>query len=335
MLQQVRISIGRTWALRTQADDQATVTADKTGYRNIFNQLKAGSADPAGFTMPWPPYKSTFWQAMFSGPYLDISDFNLVAALVPTLLVQEPELPEPIPGTQGGVRVEIWRHPYALTSITHLALHDEEMAAGHEAEALDHLLRQALDPAHGSQVRDGTDATAVVGATPDDADNRPAHFTEHGRFMLLSGLHAEASDPKALAASLAELFQNEGSGQPMNSAGSGVALAGDTMGIVLPRNTVRAGGKLDCLHHNQSTLLALMQNHIAGIAGSPTVAAGWYQRQAAMILNGLYRRATVTGLPGIYRSRVAEMWITHRQVRSAINALNAQEPKVPPPLPAD
>ena len=63
------------------------------------------------------------------------------------------------------------------------------------------------------------------------------------------------------------------------------------------------------------------------------MAADWYQRQAALQLNHLYRREPLPLVNGIYKSRVAEMWIKHRDLAAAINQVNAKAQSPPPALP--
>jgi hypothetical protein len=64
-----------------------------------------------------------------------------------------------------------------------------------------------------------------------------------------------------------------------------------------------------------------------------TESCRWFQRQAALMLNHLYRREPLPIVNGIYKSRVAEMWINHRNLAPAINRVNAQTQPSPPTLP--
>jgi hypothetical protein len=95
----------------------------------------------------------------------------------------------------------------------------------------------------------------------------------------------------------------------------------------------RGRSRLECLHHNIAMLLACMENCAAVVGRPGTEAAGWFQQQAALLLNYLYRRAPLPGADGIYKSRAAEMWIEHRGLASAINQVNAQAGTPPPELP--
>jgi hypothetical protein len=116
----------------------------------------------------------------------------------------------------------------------------------------------------------------------------------------------------------------------MNSGQSAISVTGGRVAMVLPERT---RSRLECLHRNVTMLLACMENFAAVVPRQGTGANDWFQRQAALMLNCLYRREPPPEADGIYKSRAAEMWIAHRGLAAAINRVNAQAGTPLPDLP--
>jgi hypothetical protein len=77
-----------------------------------------------------------------------------------------------------------------------------------------------------------------------------------------------------------------------------------------------------------------MENLAAVVqAEKVTDACDWFQPRAALMLNHLYRRAPLPEVNGIYKSRVAKMWIRHQDLVPHINRVNADAQQPPPTLP--
>jgi hypothetical protein len=333
VLQQLRISVGRTWRLTTSGTGRATASVDLRSYKNEdLNGLK-GAASSADFGLPWPEYRSTFWRAMLGKPYDNVATRDLVALLLPAR--RESPLGATVVGARCDPRLEVLRHPFAITTIAHFDLADVALASEQDAaQHLDDFLRQPLG-ATGGEVRDGAPLDWAPQGPDRDADEVAAVFEDSGAFVLLSGLHQEAPDPQSLAANLASLFQGAtGTGLPMRTKGSAISVSASNVGFVQPRNFLRAGPRLRCLHHNQALLLAYLQNLITLVPGPTTFVAAEFQPLAARVLNHLYRREPLQtrSTVGIYRSRLAELWLQKQGLTTKINTLTDRMRNPPPPL---
>lgn len=329
MLHQLRLSVGTTWRF-TRADGGVTAELDLTSYRGYVSDLKKGAAE-APLALPWPDYPSTFWRAMFGGPYDSVADRTLVSALVPSrhtvaLADQPAELVRP-------PEVEILWHPFAVAAMLHLDVADAELQDENAAAAhLDRLLNLPLDGPN-RRVRDGAPFDHVPERPSVDADGNEATYVHSGDFRLLSGLH-DASDPKRVAAGLALLFQAmSDDAQPLRDTRGAVSVRGGTVGMVLPAGAYRAEAHVRCLHHNQALLLAQMENLAALLTDQGAAVVKRYRELAGVVLNCLHRRAALKGTGSIYKARVAEMWIKHRQLAPRINDATAGLEDAPPPLP--
>ena len=334
MLQDLRVSVGRTWRFVT-SDGVSTVSKDLRGYRRQIDVLKNGTGGN-GFRLPWPEYRSTLWSYMF-GDYKNTRTTLLVCGLLPLLSdgMVEPRWLESQPGVPFAhlESAEAFLHPFAVTTVIHLSLQAPEpgQAEGQEASLLDALLRHPLAAGQSGQVRDGAPVSLLPALAAQDADHNPARYAPVSTFVSLSGVH-QAADPQELAYQLASLYTKTASNksQPMNTDQSAISVTSRRVAMLLPDGTQ---SRLVCLHHNITTLLACMENLAAVVPQQATSACGWFQQQAALLLNCLYRREPLPVVNGIYKSRVAEMWIEHRSLASAINQVNAQADMPPPALP--
>ena len=329
MLQTVRVSVGHTWRF-VDAAGRATAAWDKGGHRERLNALKNNpTADP--FQLPWPPYRSRLWEWFLNQDYENVQTPTLVAALLP--LVFQLDVDVTAPESKAGAWCEAVLHPFAVTTVLHADLFavspwPPDQDASTRLNAF--LARKVAGTA---QLRDGVPLGLLPALAVADFQGAPAAFEPAGRFTLLSGLHQEAPDPPALAYRLASLFESSGTGRPMKTDGTGIAVTSHRVGVVRPRASELSGAKLRCLHQNLATLLAYMQNLATLTPASPTVPAEWFQARAALILNHLYRRAPLPETNAIYKSQLAELWITHLGLPAAINAITAGESRPPPALP--
>lgn len=332
MLQDLRVSVGQTWRFVTN-DDTSTVSQDVNGYRGQIDALKNG-ADGNGFLLPWPRYRSRFWEYTFGRDYENTGSFALVNGLLPLLsedLIQpgwlRPRSGKPFAHLESA---EAYFHDFAVTTVVHLFLPGPGLPEAQQASMLDELFRLPLAAGQPGQVRDGAPISLLPALPSRDADRKAARYELSGSFVSLSGVH-RAADPMELAYRLASLYTDTASdkSQPMNSGQSAISVTAGRVGMLLPE---RARPRLECLHRNITMLLACMENFAAVLQSQDrTTAYRWFQQQAALLLNCLYRREPPPGARGIYKSRAAELWIAHRGLAAAINTVNAQAPATPPP----
>ena len=338
-LQNLRVSVGQTWRFITTPAGVATVTEDLRGYRRRIDVLKGRPAD-SSFRLPWPSYYSTLWGYLFGREYENTETRLLVRALLPLLSVDSPELKEveesaeqvpdmPFAYVQDS---EAFLHPFAVTTVLHLVVRSG-LPDGREASVLDGLLKLALEGEPARQVRDGAPLPKELSfPAATDVDGKPARFERASRFVSLSAIH-ESEDPGPLSYRLASLYQktDTGKSRKMNTDDTAVSVTAQRVGMLVPRVTFR---RAECLHHNITTLLACMENLAAVVEREQvTEACGWFQRKSALMLNHLYRRAPLPVVNGIYKSRVAGMWIKHRDLVAHINRVNADAQPSPPVLP--
>jgi hypothetical protein len=333
--QNVRVSVARTWRFATSAGSAAVAT-DGTGYRQQLNTLKSGSPI-TGFGLPWPPYRSTLWAYLFGDAYQNTRTRLLVGALLPLFadgMIEEATLKAPS-GGQAAVlySCEAFLHPFAVTTILHLSL-ESWQAENQAARLLDGLLRHPLPDKTPGQVRDGIPLALFPRLSCQDVDGQSASFEPVGGFLVLSGLHTEA-DPGTLAYRLASLYQKSATdkSRPMNSDRSAISMTGRHVGMLLPRDMVRAESRIVCLHHNVATLLAYLENLATLLPAQTTQASKWFQDRAALMTNYFYRREPLPEINHIYKTRVAEMWIDHCGLAHAVNSVNTRMQPPPPALP--
>jgi hypothetical protein len=335
VLQDLHVSVGRTWRFVT-SDGTLTVSKDLRGYRRQIDVLKSGTGGN-GFRLPWPEYRSTLWSYMFDGDYRNTRSALLVHGLLPLLSdgMLKPRLLESPSGVPFAYLEysEAFLHPFAVTTVIHLSLLAPEPGStgNQEPSLLEVLLRHPLAAGQPGQVRDGAPISMFPLLAAQDSDHNPAQYEPASTFVSLSGVH-QVADPQALAYQLASLYTKTATnkGQPMHTDQSAISVTDRHVAMLLPE---RRRSRIGCLHHNITTLLACMENLAAVVPHPATSACGWFQQQAALLLNCLYRRAPLPVVNGIYKSRAAEMWIEHRGLASAINRVNAQAETPPLELP--
>jgi hypothetical protein len=340
-LQDLRLSVGKTWRFTTAPAGMATAAEDQSGYRHRIDALKGRPAEPAGsgFDLPWPTYYSTLWGYLFGREYENTKTPLLVRALLPLLSIEPAELKEVEPAPDMPFAYvqycEAFLHPFAVTTVLHLLV-PSGLADGREASVLDGLLTLALEGEPSRKVRDGAPLPERLPfPATTDADHKLARFEQVSGFVSLSAIH-ETAHPRPLSYRLASLYQKTAKGKTakrkskrMNTDDTAVSVTGRHVGMLVPRITVR---RAECLHHNITTLLACMENLAAVVRTEEvTEACDWFQRQAALMLNHLYRRAPLPTFNDIYKSRVAEMWIQHQDLIPHINRVNA-DAHTPPPV---
>ena len=344
-LQDLRLSVGTTWRFTTTPAGMATVGEDLSKYRHRIDCLKGRPAGPAGsgFNLPWPTYYSKLWGYLFGREYENTQTPLLVGALLPLLSMEPAELKEvesapdmPFAYVQS---CEAFLHPFAVTTVLHLLV-PSGLPDGREASVLDGLLKLALEGQPPREVRDGAPLPQRLPfPAAIDADGKLARFEQVSGFVSLSAIH-ETEHPRPLSYRLASLYQKTAKGKKkaksksrrMNTDYTAVSVTGRHVGMLVPRGTVTVR-RAECLHHNITTLLACMENLAAVVQTQQVTDAGdWFQRKAALMLNHLYRRAPLPAVNGIYKSRVAEMWIRHQGLVPHINRVNADAQQPPPAL---
>lgn len=305
-LENVLLSVGRTW--RYDVGGQTGVDLTKNGYARAINRLK-GTTEPTEFQLPWPPYRSRFWEYMLSASYGETETAHLVDTLVPLRrwrFMVEGEVPE----TRPRIEIEAFRHPFALTTIAHFRLRPQDpWPPGAEAAALLNRLTRGnvgvMRP-----VDAGFPYRQLPGLPTMDASGRALAFINASRFTVVSALHRE-TDALVPAAALARRFP-----AAPTPAGSVVIrdgalnVQGDTLGLAIAAQVgARTAG---CLHHNYTVLLAYLQNLASLVVTAPTIEAEWYRERAVWMLNHIYRAVPAPPAQAIYRSRVAQLWLDER-----------------------
>jgi hypothetical protein len=336
VLEEVRVSVGRTWRFVT-SEGRATVTKDVSGYKGQLDQLKNKRSDN-GFGLPWPRYHSTLWGNLIGYGYQQTRTKLLVAALLPLLLedVIEPQPLESQSREQFASLIsgEAFLHPFAVTTVLHLRL-ERWPEEGRVSEVLDALFHHPLGSGQQGQVRHGAALSLLPVLPGQDFECNSASFELSGGFVLLSGLHHQDADPMTLAYRLASLYQKVATdkSQPMNTERTAVSVTGQHVGMLLPWSPTVLS-RAECLHRNTSTLLAYIENLAAVVVPEQTTqSGGWFQSRAASILNHLYRRKPLPEINNIYKSRVAQMWIDHRDLSDAVNRVNEHAQSSLPELP--
>jgi len=325
-LDSLLVSVGRTW--RFDTDGQTGVDLTKNGYSTEIKRLRDNS-DQRDFRLPWPPYKSRFWKYMLSGSYRETDIGSLVSVLLPLrhwrFQVKANDL-----GARPRIEVEAIRHPFALTTIAHFRMQDRDPwpADDQAAELLKTLLRgkvgamQPVDEGFPYQELPSLPTTDVIG--------KPLVLKSAGQFVVISALHR---DPDALlpAAALARRFsENPSPADSIAIRDGAVCVHEDTVGLAL---SAKRGARLaGCLHNNYSLLLAYVQNLATLVDSSPTPECKWFQERAAMMLNHVYRREPAPPVNAIYKSRLAELWLSERGLIEPINKLAADLALGLPPL---
>jgi hypothetical protein len=335
VLSDIRLSVGQTWLF--SRGSTPTVSTDNRGYRDVVKSLKSGEP-PVGFKLPWPLYRSTLWGNLFGVAYMSIGSYQLVSGLLP-LLLDELVKPQTLNSATGAPIAFVYSsealfHPFAVTTVLHVRILGQQQPWQTDADAVTFLEQVRSCPVDGQpswQVRDGVPLSKIPGLPAKDAEGKDAAHSQASqtRFMLLSALHQDG-DPAADSYRLASLYKKKASNQsqPMNTEGSAISVTDRSAGMLMPADVIW-DKRLQCIHHNMSTLLAYIQNLAAVLPGQPTQQCKWFQGRAALLLNHLYRRATFSDINGIYKSRLAGMWIDHLSLNGAINQLTARE--VPPP----
>lgn len=329
-LHSLRVSVGRTW--RFLADDRrrADVDVDVSAYRRRIDVLKSPTSE--AFVLPWPPYRSHVWRYLYGGDYRNASSFVQVSTLLPTRWATRRTVTSPLAPTPLDVAVEAYRHPFALTTLTHV-----DPAPGTywpaDASAASTLLQAVLrTPLAGTNaVVDGFPASEVPSPPIWGSEHSLLTLEDAGSVVVLSALHDE-EDGRGLASLLARRFEDEPDPEdayPMRTKKGAVSVRGDTLGLVLPAGLPRAARRLECLHHNATVVLAYQQN-LASLLNTPTTTScAWYREQAAIVLNHLHRRAPLPATGSVYKSRLPELWLNERGLGAAVNALTPGLPALP------
>jgi hypothetical protein len=165
--------------------------------------------------------------------------------------------------------------------------------------------------------------------------DKAATFEPCDLFIVISALYDETEQPERLAYRLATECENEApdKSERMKIDGCAISVSNTNVGLAVPRTIRRAGQRINCLHHNITTLLAIIQNLATLTPADVTEPARWFQLRAARVLNYVARRAELPDTKTIYKSRVGERWIHERALGAAINALTATDDPRPPDLP--
>jgi hypothetical protein len=349
--QNVTMSVGKTWRFVT-SNGAAAAAIDRSGYREQLGQLKNGTQTGIG-GLPWPPYRSTLWSYWFGEGYQEMLNKVLVGSLLPLATERGYEAAPVaiVPGNDYSANPTVltsasnepiallttrdaFIHPFAITTLLHLSVIAVPDEGGRAADFFSEVLHHPQKDKPELQVRDGMPIETLGPLPEQDVDEQPAGFTPSGGFLLLSGLHTE-TDPGPLAYQLASLYQKTAAGksQPMNTDRSAISITDRSVAMLLAADGSLAASRARCLHRNTATLQAYMENLATLLPATTTPSSNWFQGRAALMINSLVRRRPVPGSSSIYKSRVAEMWINHRELAATVNAINDREQAGVPALP--
>jgi|BarGraIncu00431A_1022009.scaffolds.fasta_scaffold30220_2 hypothetical protein len=325
-LDSMLVSVGRTW--RFDTGGQTGVDLTRTGYATKINWLK-GTNDQPDFRLPWPPYRSRFWEYMLSASYRETDTDDLASVLLPLRYWRFLVVPNEL-GAHPRIEIEAIRHPFALTTIAHFRMQDRDPRppGDQAAELLKTLLYGNLGV---MQPVDGAFPYKELPSLPTiDVMGKPIVLKSGGNFVLISALHR---DPDALlaASALARRFpQNPPPAESVAIQDGAVNVHADTVGLAV---SAQVGARLaGCLHNNYSLLLAYLQNLATLVGSSPTSECKWFQERAALMLNHVYRREPVPPVNAMYKSRLADLWLSERGLIEPINKLAANLALGLPPL---
>jgi hypothetical protein len=130
---------------------------------------------------------------------------------------------------------------------------------------------------------------------------------------MVSGLHHASSAPAGIAAALATRFQDSSTSRsrPLRTADSFLAVRGSDVGLVLPATLTNAARAHRCLHTNDTTILAILQNLLTLRGGSGQYWE-WYWSKADAVLRSLRTRTPHPATQSGYRSALPEVWLDGR-----------------------
>lgn len=325
-LDTVLLSVGRTW--RFDTGGRTAVEATKSGYTRQLNRLK-GSPEDREFGLPWPPYRSRFWEHMLNSSYQETPTADLVAILLP-LRWWRFQVHQDVPGLHPRIEVEAIRHPFALTTIAHFRLRprDPWPPDAQAADLLNRLTRGDVGPMR--PVDEGYPYQELSSLPGTDAGGAAVALRSAGHFTVLSALHRE-DDALLPAAALARRF-------PANPTPDGsvalrdgaVHVHADNVGVAVSAQVgARTAG---CLHHNYTTLLAYLQNLTGLVTAPPSPEAEWFRERAVWMMNHLYRAAPAPPVHAIYKSRLSALWLDERGLTGPINTVAGELGLGLPPL---
>ena len=322
----VLVSVGWTWRFDTRG--QTGVDLTKNGYTRKINWLK-GNNDQPDYRLPWPPYRSRFWEHMLSPSYRETDTVDLVSVLLPLRYWRFLVVPNGL-GAHPRIEVEAIRHPFALTTIAHFRMQDRDPWPPNDQAA--GLLKDFL---HGNvgvmqPVDWGFPSKELPSLPTTDVMGDPIAIKNGGRFIVISALHRD-SDPLLAASALARLFpENSHPTESVAIQDGAVHVYDGKVGLAV---SAQVGARVaGCLHNNYSLLLAYLQNLATLVDSSPTSECKWFQQRAALMLNHLYRREPAPPVNAIYKSRLAELWLRERSLIEPINKLAADLALGLPPL---
>ena len=329
VLQGLRVSVGSTW--RFVADDKTCADIDVSAYRRRIDELKSPTPAPQDFGLPWPRYRSNLWRYMYSADYRNTRSVDLVGTLLPTLWAAKPRAQTSLPFGSWNVRVEVVRHPFALTTLVHVDPTVVSPWPGDASTASEELRRVLRTMVGSAAIIDGLPISDIPSLPRLSFEGSELTLVDAGQFLLISALH-DQDDGRASASVLARRFDDEPNpahASTLRSAKGALSVRGEDVALVLPGKLPRAEQKLQCIHQNAAMTLAHLQNLSTVLKAPTTAACDWYREPAASVLSHLHRRVPLPATGSVYKSRLPELWLNERGRRAAINALTEGLPALP------
>jgi hypothetical protein len=308
-LTRIRVSVIQTWAL-TDDSNQAAYAASRTGYKTLINSIKNG--DSYNYTLPWTR-KNHYWQYQVGEDYQNRKSFDLVAGLIP--LRRTGTIPMPEDQFDGATaQWEVLWQPYSVSTIVHATLKDipDGSSTALLTAALDEALRTGIGDDH--KLQDGL-PQGLWDTQPSHPDIDPgtARYRPDQPIALLSGIAApgQTTDGKGMANVLAGRFEGPtDDGITLKTTGSGLAVSGDTVAVVLTKTLERTPDRLVCLQNNLATSVALQQAMLRlQTTPSADAIADWYKSRAAMILTHAYNGTDLPHADSVYKTPLTRLWL--------------------------
>lgn len=332
-----RISIVQA-RMFVEGDGVASARVNTSGYRSMISGFHDRKSNLNGYGLPWSDPKNNYWRLRFGPEYVNAPSRALVAGLMP--LRRSPfEVAHRDPERQSlDLLAEVFWLPFAVGTVLDgkMMAFDPPMSFRIWSGELDAVLRTRIGAMgrNDVQLRDGLPADYLV---PDPIASDPVATMARQPVRVMSALLDDDSTENAeqVAAALASGFEGAptAGGIGMVTDRSAIAVSGGNVGVVLSGGQRAAARRLECLHHNLTTHLTLIECFL-GLVGleAPSLSADWYRRQAAMLLTQFYNRLPDPVSGTIYKTRVSQLWIDRSGAVAAINGMasNAQNPPSKP-----
>jgi len=319
-----------------EGDGTASARANTSGYRAMISGFHDRTTELNSYLLPWGDPDNNYWRFRFGPEYVNAPSRALVAGLMPLrrppfgIAIQDQER------RSLDLSAEVFWVPFAVGTVLEGKLPSFDPPASFRiwSGELDAVLRTRIKAGVDKyvQVRDGVPDDYWV---PDPVATGPDRIATTARqpIRVISALLDDDSTETAeqVAAALASGFEgaSNDAGIRMAKNRSAIAVSGGNVGVVIDSSQRASARRLECLHHNLTTHLALLECFLGLVRlEARSLSADWYRGQAAMLLTQFYNRLPDPVSGTIYKTRLSQLWIDRSGAVAAINsaAPNAQNP---------